>query len=205
MKNKFEKIWQLAEPFLNTRENAIHTKIATQFTYKLLEKEGGDRDIAIPAIILHDVGWKRVPEHLQLKAFGPKATMPEVNRVHEVEGVKIARDLLEKVNYDGDKVEEILEIIEGHDSRENPISEIIEGHDSRENPISINDKLVKDADKLWRFSKEAFVINCKRYEQTFEQYLDRVLSKLDNWFITNSAKEIAREEIKHRLEESNSG
>jgi HD superfamily phosphodiesterase len=137
------------------------------------------------------VGWKRVPEHLQLKAFGPKATMPEVNRVHEVEGVKIARDLLEKVNYDGDKVEEILEIIEGHDSREKP--------------ISINDKLVKDADKLWRFSKEAFVINCKRYEQTFEQYLDRVLSKLDNWFITNSAKEIAREEIKHRLEESNSG
>jgi HD superfamily phosphodiesterase len=191
MKNKFEKIWQLAEPFLNTRENGIHTEIATQFAYKLLEKEGGDRDIAIPAIILHDVGWKRVPEHLQLKAFGPKATMPEVNRVHEVEGVKIARDILEKVNYDDDKVEEILEIIEGHDSRENP--------------ISINDKLVKDADKLWRFSKEAFVINCKRYEQTFEQYLDRVLSKLDNWFITNSAKEIAREEIKHRLEESNSG
>lgn len=191
MKAKFEKIWQLAEQFLNTRENGIHTKIATQFAYKLLEKEGGDRDIAIPAIILHDVGWKRVPEHLQLKAFGPKATMPEVNRVHEVEGVKIARDILEKVNYDDDKVEEILEIIEGHDSREKP--------------ISINDKLVKDADKLWRFSREAFVINCKRYEQTFGQYLDRVHSKLDNWFITNSAKEIAREEIKNRLEESNSG
>ena len=188
MKAKFEKIWQLAEPFLNTRENDIHTKIATQFAYKLLEKEGGDRDIAIPAIILHDVGWKRVPEHLQLKAFGPKATMPEVNRVHEVEGVKIARDILEKVNYDDDKVEEILEIIEGHDSRKNP--------------ISLNDSLVKDADKVWRYSKEAVRINRKRFEHTFVQYLERLRSNLDTWFITDSAKEIAREEMKNRLEES---
>ena len=72
--------------------NKIHTEISTQFAYRLLEiEEAGDEDIVIPAILLHDVGWSQVPEELQLKAFGPKATLPEWNRVHEVEGVRIAR------------------------------------------------------------------------------------------------------------------
>ena len=84
MKTIFQKIWQLAEPYLNTRKNNIHTKISTEFAYRLLEKEGGDQDIVIPAIILHDVGWKRVPENLQLKAFGPKATSPVPIPTHSV-------------------------------------------------------------------------------------------------------------------------
>jgi HD superfamily phosphodiesterase len=162
--------------------------MATQCAYLLLEKEGGDEEIVIPAIILHDVGWKKVPEELQLKAFGPKATMPEVNRVHEVEGVKIAREILKKVNYDQEKIEEILEIIEGHDSRKES--------------ISLNDKLVKDADKLWRYSKEGFQINRKRYEHTFEEYMERLRSNLNNWFLTESGKEIAKQKIQNRSKDS---
>ena len=68
----------------------------------LLAEIGGDEDIVIPAIILHDVGWKKVPENLQLRAFGPRATSRELNRMHEVEGVKIAGDILKKVNYEAD-------------------------------------------------------------------------------------------------------
>ena len=187
MKTIFQKIWQLAEPYLNTRKNNIHTKISTEFAYRLLEKEGGDQDIVIPAIILHDVGWKRVPENLQLKAFGPKATSPELNRLHEVEGVKIAKDILERVNYDEDRIEEILEIIDGHDSRKEA--------------ISLNDKLVKDADKLWRCSEEGFHIDIERFEVNFVEYLNTIRSKLQKWLFTNSAKEIAREEIKNRVKE----
>ncbi|MBW2340415.1 MAG: HD domain-containing protein [Deltaproteobacteria bacterium] len=187
MKTIFQKIWQLAEPYLNTRKNNIHTKISTEFAYRLLEKEGGDQDIVIPAIILHDVGWKRVPENLQLKAFGPKATSPELNRLHEVEGAKIAKDILERVNYDEDRIEEIFEIIDGHDSRKEA--------------ISLNDKLVKDADKLWRCSEEGFYIDIERFEVNFVEYLNIIRSKLQKWLFTNSAKEIAREEIKNRVKE----
>ena len=38
------------------------------------------------------------------------------------------------------------------------ILRIIGGHDSRKEPISLNDKVVKDADKLSRYSKEYVVI-----------------------------------------------
>jgi HD superfamily phosphodiesterase len=187
-KKIYERIWALAKPYLNTRKNDIHTEMATRYAYLLLDKEKGDEEIVIPAIILHDVGWKKVPEELHLKAFGPKATMPKVRRVHEVEGVKIAREILEKINYDQEKIKEILKIIEGHDSREEP--------------VSLNDKLVKDADKLWRYSKEGFQINRKRYEHTFEQYMERLRSHLNKWFITESGKEVAKQEIQERSKDS---
>jgi HD superfamily phosphohydrolase YqeK len=187
-KKVYEKLFELATPWLDTRKNDIHTEMATQYAYLLLEKEKGDEEIVIPAIILHDVGWKKVPEELHLKAFGPKATMPKVRRVHEVEGVKIARKILEKINYDQEKIKEILKIIEGHDSREEP--------------ISLNDKLVKDADKLWRYSKEGFQINRKRYEHTFEQYMERLRSHLDKWFLTESGTETAKQEIQNRSKDS---
>lgn len=188
MKETFEKIRRFAEPYLNTRKNDIHTDTSTEFVFKLLEKEGGDEDIVIPAIILHDIGWKRVPEELQLKAFGPKATSPELNKIHEVEGMKIAKEILEKVSYDKDKTEEILKIVGGHDSRKEAISS--------------NDRIVKDADRLWRYSKEGFYIDIDRFAETFEEGIARITLNLPEWFFTNSAKEIAREEIKSRLGES---
>lgn len=191
MKKTFEKIRRLAAPYLNTRKNDIHTDISTEFVFKLLEKEGGDEDVVVPSIILHDIGWKRVPEELQLKAFGPKAVSPELNKIHEVEGVKIAKELLEKVNYDKNKTEEILKIIDGHDSRKEA--------------ISLNDRIVKDADKLWRYSKEGFDIDVERFAETFDEGIARITSNLAKWFFTNSAKEIARAEIRNRLGESENG
>lgn len=184
MKAIFKKIRELAKPYLDTRQNHIHTEISTALAYKLLEKEGGDEDIVIPAIILHDVGWIKVPENLQLKAFGPKASSPELNRVHELEGTKIAKEILEKVGYDEMCIKVIIEIIEGHDSRKKG--------------LSLNDKIVKDADKLWRYSKEALQINMKRFEHNREKSLNRIRSNLDKWFLTNSAKAIARQELIER-------
>ncbi|UCE34565.1 MAG: HD domain-containing protein [Deltaproteobacteria bacterium] len=187
MKRIFEKIWELAEPYLDTRDNTIHTRISVRLAYQLLDREGGDPAIVIPAIILHDVGWKAIPENLHLAAFGPKATSPELNRVHEVEGVRIAKEILEQVQYDHGRIEEILEIIDGHDSREEP--------------LSLNDKLVKDADRLSRYAKEIFHIDMQRYNHTYEEELNRIRSQLEKWFFTRSAKRIARKELRNRLEE----
>ena len=40
MKRIFEKIWELAEPYLNTRDNNIHTRISVRLVSQLLDKEG---------------------------------------------------------------------------------------------------------------------------------------------------------------------
>lgn len=188
MKAVFEEIWELSKPYLNTRKNDVHTKVAVGFAFELVEKEGGDEDIVIPAVILHDVGWKRVPESLHLQAFGPNATAPQINRIHEIEGSKIAEEILKSVDYQKDFAEDIVKIIEGHDSRKAA--------------LSLNDSLVKDADKLCRYSKEGLHIDLERFGETFEEGVDRLGRNLEVWFFTASAKEMARQEMLSRIREN---
>ena len=187
MEEIYKKIWELAESLLNTRHNQQHTEIAYRAALRLLESEEGDEAIVIPAIILHDIGWIKVPEGLQLTAFGPKAKNKELNRVHEVEGVKLAREILEKVNYDPQKMDEILAIIDGHDSRREAISP--------------SDKIVKDADKLCRFTHQGTSLDCERYEMSFDEWYEFLRVRIDRWFFTQTAKEIAKEELERRKEE----
>jgi CRISPR/Cas system-associated endonuclease Cas3-HD len=187
VKDIYERIWDLARPYLNTRKNDIHTEISTGLAQQLLVQEGGEEDIVIPAIILHDVGWKKVPEDVQSKAFGPKASMPEWNRVHEVEGAKIAGDILRKINYREDKILEI--------------QKIIKGHDSRKEPISLNDSVVKDADKLWRYSEAAIRGIQMGFGLTFEECIERLRKNLEPWFLTKSGKRMAEKELGKRTKE----
>jgi HD superfamily phosphodiesterase len=190
MKAIFDEIWRRAKPYLNTRKNDIHTEISVRFAEMLLEKEGGDENVVMPAIILHDVGWIKVPEDEQHKGFGPEIQSPSVVKKHELEGVEMAKGILEAVDYDKEKIAEILEIIEGHDSRKEA--------------DSINESIVKDADKLWRFSREGFTIDCDRFNL---KPMERVKKKdldIDRIFFTASAKQMARKEIKERLKESKS-
>jgi len=189
MKDIYRKMWKLARPYLDTRENETHTQVSLEFAQELLKKEGGDENIVIPAIILHDVGWKKVPEELHLKAFGPKSD-PKLTRIHEVEGEKIARKILEQLHYDKKKIQEILRIIEAHDTRTEA--------------ISLNDRLVKDADALYRVTRDAFRVNIARFEATFDQIMDHVQSSSETWFVTTSAKKIAAKELSLRLKESKS-
>jgi hypothetical protein len=64
---------------------------------------------------------------------------PELRRLHEVEGVAIAEKILSELGYNE------------HLSKQ--ICEIIDGHDTTKEARSLNDSIVKDADKLWRFTR----------------------------------------------------
>jgi HD domain len=187
MEGIYEKIYELAAPYLDTRSNDLHTRVAYSFALKLLEAEGGDAKIVIPAVILHDVGWKAIPEHLQLTAFGPGKRNWEINKMHEVEGARIAGELLEKIGYDTALVDQIVEIILGHDSRREAISH--------------NDALVKDSDKLWRFSPEGIQVDPPRFQVDAVTHVVWLGRQIDGWFLTEAGRKIALTEQKLRLAE----
>ena len=180
----YQKIFEKAKPFLRTRKNLIHTQIALGYALKLLKSEKGDEEVVIPAIILHDVGWSVVPEHLHLTAFGPNPTNPKLTRVHEVEGAKIAKAILKKFNYPPRKIREICQIIQGHDSRKRP--------------LSWNDRIVKDSDKLWRYSRRGVTIDLRRFRISPQEYLVYLEAVIGDWFLTPMATEIAKKEISLR-------
>ena len=182
-----QKIFKNARPYLRTRKNLIHTRIALRYAFKLLESEQGDEDIVIPAILLHDVGWNTIPEKLQLTAFGPNLSNLRLTKAHESEGARIAETILTQQGYSSEKIKKIRQIIRGHDTRKKA--------------ISIDDRIVKDADKLWRYSRKGVAIDLERFNMQPSSYLDYLEKVIAQWFLTKTAREIAQKEIKKRKTE----
>jgi HD superfamily phosphodiesterase len=180
----YQRIFELAIPFLKTRLNLPHTYIVYQYARLLYESEGGSREIVIPASILHDVGWSAIPEDQQLRAYGPNITDTEARRKHEVEGASIARRILSQAGCNAPLVEKIVEIIDGHDTTLHA--------------RSIEDAIIKDSDKLFRLSACGVRIDCERFHADPEQYWPLLLKRSCNWFLTPTGKELAAHEARER-------
>ncbi len=76
---------------------------------------------------------------LQLaNAVGPNAKYPELQREHEIEGARIASEILVRLAVPGIDLRRVIEIIDGHDTRKHA--------------LTLEDALMKDADKLRRFT-----------------------------------------------------
>jgi len=180
MFDTYKRIHELARPYLQTRQNEVHVEICYGFAIRLLEVEPGDPEIVFPAVICHDLGWIMLSEDLQRKAFGPNFD-PDLRRIHEVEGVKLARQVLIEVGYDPDKTEEILDIIDGHDSRLIALSD--------------SDKVVKDADKLFRYDPRGRFIDMQRFGIETSSYISWLTGQIEPWFFTESGKRFARDEL----------
>jgi HD superfamily phosphodiesterase len=187
MKEIFEKIWELALPYQDKRDDTGHAETSLKYALKLVELEKGDEDVVIPAIILHDVGWSQLPEKRRLMVFDPGAreeNRREVVYEHEIEGIKLALKILREVNYPPDLIDEILDIISQHDTRKGFVSK--------------NEGIVRDADKLWRTSKEGFTASetraKKREAQRFKQ-IEKGLKK-ENYLYSQTARQMALEDLK---------
>jgi hypothetical protein len=181
-KTIYDRIEAEAKPYLDTRENDSHVTVCYAAAKRLLASHPeAEAEIVLPAILLHDVGWKMVPEEKQLTAFGPHTNDLALRRFHETAGVEIARAILDGLSYNPERTREILTIIDGHDSREEA--------------LSLNDALVKDADKLWRFAPVGFMVDCRRFHIDHRVHLVWLGRRIKGWFFTTAAKEIARESL----------
>jgi len=186
-----EALFRDAAPFLEARGDLLHTRVAHRYAMLLMASEGGDPALVEPAVILHDVGWSAVDRHRIRGAFGVHAegrsSAERVNRIHEIEGAAIARRILESHRYDARYIVRIVRIIERHDS----------GTEAD----SVEEKLVKDADKLWRYSKEGFWKEIERQGVDPVYFHQRLIRRRKEWFMTPSALEIAKRELHDRGKE----
>lgn len=182
-----ESLFRLAAPYLETRGDMPHARVSHGAARALLVKEGGDPKIVEPAVILHDVGWSRLtPEEIRI-AFGVRSGGEEaerLNRIHEVEGAAIAGRLLEALDYPPERIAQI--------------SEIIARHDSGKHVASLEESIVKDADKLWRFSAFGFWKEVERQGLTQEELYRFLLARYHGWFFTRSAVKMAEDELRSR-------
>ncbi len=154
-------LWLAARPYLDVRNNDSHTLVAYGVARSLLGMiPDADEAVVLPAILLHDVGWKRIPKELLLDAIGKTPSRPDLVRQHEIEGVEIARHILTDQKPAGVPIDQVLAIIDGHDTDRTA--------------RSLNDAVVKDADKLWRVTPHGSAIIRGWYDWSLADYVGMI-------------------------------
>lgn len=189
MKEIFEKIWETALPYQDQRNDDGHARITLKYAKELVKLEDGNEDIVIPAIILHDVGYSQILRERRMLIFDRDATNEEreaVRYIHQAQSVKLGEKILKELNYPADMITKILEIISKHDTRKGFISK--------------EEGLVRDADKLWRYSPESFKVNAKHRKSVLVERCKRLEKDLEDpdYIYSESAKKIARQELEER-------
>ena len=159
---RYDAVWQMAEPYMRARKNDVHVPLSFGWAQRLLDAHpAADRDIVSLAILLHDIGWHSIDmADIIEKGFGPNMMQSDVRFLHESEGVRLARPVLEATGW----AEPVIAAV----------AEIIDGHDTRPNARGLNDSLVRDADKLWRFDVTGVSVACDWFKMTPRQYADRL-------------------------------
>lgn len=193
MKEVYKRIWEAAEHMQDLRLDKGHAKIVTSFAIKINKILKGNEEIVIPAAILHDIGYyaadkgvlflwcqKKLPENKEVK----------LKELHMNEGARFAKEILEKINYPKKNTNQIIKIIARHDLKNSA--------------DDLNELIVRDADKLWRFSKTGFWVDIKRANRNPDEWIKHLSKNIikKNYFYTNTARELAKTELRKRRKEA---
>lgn len=179
----YEQIFRAAEPYMRVRKNDVHIPLSYLYALRLLPHyPEAQADVVAAAIILHDIGWYSIDEEeIFSQGFGPNMMQSEVRFLHESEGVRLSVEVLQGLGYDADFIAQVGRIIDGHDTR--PYAR------SRE------DEIVRDADKLWRFSLTGISVACDWFKQTPTQYAERLEARIIPQLHLPESAAMAREDL----------
>ena len=152
---RYDPVWRAAEPYMRARKNDVHIPLSFDWAWRLLEHfPPADRDVCLLAILLHDIGWWAIDmETILAEGFrGANILQSDVRYRHEAEGVRLAVPVLRDTGWSEAVIAQVCEIIDGHDTRPEP--------------RHLNDRIVRDADKLWRYEVTGCAIGCDWFGET---------------------------------------
>lgn len=181
--SRYDPVWRKAEPYMRARKNDVHTPLSFAWAQRLLDHfPDADRDICSLAILLHDIGWYTIDmDRIISEGFRSENIMQsDVRYLHEAEGVRLGTDVLRATGWSEDIIEHVCQIIDGHDTRPDP--------------HHLNDRIVRDSDKLWRYEVTGISVAADWFGVTPGQYADRVAGELHK-FETDYGRELAEAEL----------
>lgn len=177
-------IFKAAEKYMRVRKNDVHIPLSYHYALRLLASyPEADADLVAASIILHDIGWYSIDEDdIFKKGFQSENFMQsDVRYLHESEGVRLSAEVLKGIGYD--------------DAFIRKVGEIIDGHDTRKFAKSLEDKIVRDADKLWRFHVVGVSVAADWFKQTPTQYANRLETDIIPLLDLPESVEMARADL----------
>ena len=178
-----DPIWAAVVPETRTRSNDIHLPISLAYAERLcVAHPEADPLLVRVAIQLHDTGWGRVDEERILsEGFTGDWRRAAIRFEHEKQGCLIAREVLPPLGYDASFVDAVVAIIDGHDTRK----------EAR----SLEDALVRDADRLWRFDHAGIALASGWFNMDPATYCDRLAAEIVPELLTEAAIAMATAEL----------
>ena len=176
-------VWRAVVPETRTRGNDIHLPISLAFAERLCRAyPQADAELVRVAIVLHDTGWAHVDEsRIISEGFAGDWRKAAIRFEHEAEGCNVARRVLPGLGYSEACVDRVCEIIDGHDTR----------HVA----YSLEDALVRDADRLWRFDHAGIALASSWFGMTPAVYTDRLGTEIIPELITQAAVEMGNADL----------
>ena len=114
------QLWAAALKYLERGRpgDVEHTRRVVAYGKTLLDREPGNPQVVVPALIIHDTGWSKVDfsDFVDAPAVDKKDTASV--RLHMHHGANIAREILEAVGWDPAATLQIVDIIAVHDAPE---------------------------------------------------------------------------------------
>lgn len=178
-----DPIWKAVVTETRTRGNDIHLPISLAYAERLCAAyPDADAAIVRVAILLHDVGWARVDEsRIISEGFSGDWKKAQIRFEHEKQGCIIAREVLPPLGYSPEFVEAVCAIIDGHDTRH-------EAH-------SLEDALMRDADRLWRFTTAGIALASGWFGMDPATYTDRLYEQIIPELLTEAGIAMGRIEL----------
>ncbi|WP_238364140.1 HD domain-containing protein [Mesobacterium pallidum] len=179
----YDPVWRAAEPYMRARKNDVHIPLSFAWCQKLLALHpGADADICSLAILLHDIGWYSIDmERILTEGFRSENFLTsDVRVLHEIEGVRLGTEVLKATGWSEDVIAQVCEIIDGHDTRSTP--------------HHLNDRIVRDSDKLWRYEVTGISVAADWFGTTPGGYADRIEGELHK-FETDHGRRMAEEAL----------
>jgi hypothetical protein len=179
-----DPIWTAVVPETRTRSNDIHLPISLAYAERLSDAHPeADRLLVRVAILLHDTGWGRVDEdRILAEGFTGDWRKAAIRFEHEKQGCVIAREVLPPLGYEEGFVDAVVEIIDGHDTRKEA--------------KSLEDALVRDADRLWRFDHAGIALASGWFGMDPATYCHRLASEIVPELLTEAAIAMARADLR---------
>jgi HD superfamily phosphodiesterase len=188
---KYQPLWEKCLPLLKMGRagDDEHAKEVAEFILNYQGSLALDKDILIPAAMMHDIGHAAIlPEHFKY-VTGPEK-VENGKLVHMLAGAKIAKDILQSVDYDAAKAQEIVDIISIHDYDQLKNVDLGKAYDTE------NKKIFHDIDSFDRYNERRIKSFAQIYKR--EEMLS-LLEKMSDNFFYDEFKKIAKEKIKEMI------
>ena len=188
----YKEFYKTILPKLNARTTDVHSALSVSFVDELIERSGQktNRHTLVIATLLHDIGWaqlspKQIALSLNYSAFTytEEALLPK--RLHASLGAEIAANVLAvdtTLDLSQDDKDYIANLVRYHDQ--------IDPWPHKPEPSEY--LLLGDADRLWSYTHENFWLDTIRKNIKPAEYLKNIAESIDNYFLTEAGREIAR-------------